>query len=182
MHLVPVPVPGDGDCLFRSLQHQALFLGGGGPWADKTRVAAAVPDVMSMRRLLAEFIRSHASLFGPFLELEKGEASGAALSSEAERVAAYCTALARSYEVWGSHVELVAAATLFDTAIDVVTADRVERCLPSTTRESSAAPTTCTAAAARGWTVVLYQHQYALGAHYDPTTTTARTRTSVRPP
>ena len=89
-------ISGDGNCLFRSLAHI---------------VYGTEHGHLQMRKLLVEFVKSNRQMFEPLI-------IGETFDQHTERMA--CARL------WGSHIELQAAASLFEMPVFLCTTSRSE--------------------------------------------------------
>jgi OTU domain-containing protein 6 len=126
-----VEMPPDGNCLFHALTHQL-----GDP--------SISPE--EMRALIVEHIRSHRDEFNSFIIDE----------AVVDPFEAYCTHMSMD-GVWGSLLEVRAAAERFHVVIAVVAASGLTlvggECLPND------AP----------WAIAYYDHLYTLGSHFNAT-------------
>lgn len=94
-------IPSDGDCLYRSIEHQMLLQG-------------IQTSVQGLRSLTAEYMRDHKDDFLPFIasdsdDLEKGFEE-------------YCNVIEKTNS-WGGHLELQALSHTLDAVIEVLQAD-----------------------------------------------------------
>lgn len=104
-------VPADGNCLFRSIEHQLK--------RSRASAGEAVPGHKDIRTMVAEHIRARGAEYGPFLPYEDGDGFE---SDAAGALARYCDRLA-STAVWGGEPEVRAAADALGKPIVVVQAD-----------------------------------------------------------
>lgn len=132
-NLVLHEVQPDGHCLFRSL-------------ADQLDVRHGVSvDVATLRKQVAEHIRTHADEFTPYLFDEA--------SMTLRDVGDYTRELEHT-AMWGSDMEILAVAQIHGCPVRVLQAGSA----PLTFHEAGTAPVL---------TVAYYRHTYGLGEHYN---------------
>jgi len=93
-------IASDGDCLYKSIEHQlSLF--------------DTQTTVNQLRKMTADFMRSHPDDFMPFID------SGDDLEKEFDK---YCMAIEKT-SCWGGHLELQALSKALDVFIEVLQAN-----------------------------------------------------------
>lgn len=96
-------IPSDGDCLYKSVEHQLSIKG------RKTTVT-------ELRASAADFMRSHSDDFMPFIPLDSDDGD---LEKEFDK---YCKVI-ETTNSWGGHLELQALSRALDVVIEVIQAD-----------------------------------------------------------
>lgn len=160
LKLRPVETPADGDCLFTSALHQLHTIGGGNAeFADLKANVVKVPTALALRKLLADFIRASPEIFGPFIVAEDvGAKTASNASDDQKKVQMYADKISKNSEIWGGHLEIVAAASLFNVSISVIS-----------DKETQVVEAANGTKATTRWTLIWWQHKFALGAHYEAT-------------
>jgi len=147
----------DGHCLYRALADQAQ--------AHELPVSSSggSSSFMSLRRLCAEYMRSHRDEFAPFVLTDEGEPLDDA------GWASYLSSLeSEQAAVWGGHTEIVALSKALRRPIVVWSADGKmelgeEFCGPAAAASSSASP----AADPTALHISFHRHYFGLGNHYN---------------
>lgn len=125
----------DGHCLFRSIQDQL-----------QTRGMVESVSIEKLRQQAAEYIRTHADDFTPYLFDEQ--------TMQIRDIAEY-TAELENTAMWGSDMELLALSKVYGCRIEVFVAGS----LPIIFNEEEAIGGTLK--------VAFYKHSYGLGEHYN---------------
>ena len=94
-------IPSDGDCLYRSIEHQMLLQG-------------IQTSVQGLRSLTAEYMREHKDNFLPFIASDSDDLE--------EGFKEYCNVIEKTNS-WGGHLELQALSHALDVVIEVLQAD-----------------------------------------------------------
>ena len=136
--LVIFEVPSDGDCMYKSIQHQLSLQGTEMP-------------VDSLRAKTATFMRQHPHDFIPFLVSDK---TGDMMSDQ--EFGQYCDSV-EGTKAWGGQIELQALTQVLETPIEVVQVDS-----PSVLVAVEGA-----AVSAQRLVISYHRHAYHLGEHYN---------------
>ena len=170
LKLQTVPTKSDGDCLFSSLLHQLHSIGGGegSSFQDLAENKNKVNSPMAMRKVLTDFMKAAPENFGAFILAEDVGLSADDDENSQKKVNKYAEKMTKSSETWGGHLEIVAAASVFNVKINVVyDQPNPQEVLPVSASASASAGTS--SSSMKTWTIVWWQQKFALGAHYEPT-------------